>query len=341
LLLSLAFVAGGKSHAGDEDAQTRMSLLPVDKLVADFICPHCRAPLKSADDNYCCTNSDCGRRYSVIDSQPILVNFDESILIEDQLKVTGAASAIRRGSSDGFKRRVVQALLPANRVAASNAARLIDLTRAQATRPKVLIIGGGSKGEGTEALYSDPALRLISFDIYGSSLTQFVADAHQIPLADGSVDAVWIQAVLEHVLDPKRVAHEIHRVLKPGGIVYAETPFLQQVHEGAYDFTRFTESGHRWLFRQFDAIDSGVVLGAAVQLLWSIEHVARGVFRSVAAGVIAKMMFFWLRYLDRLIPRGYASDAASAVYFLGRKSNSAISPKDMVAYYKGAHARRQ
>ena len=42
-----------------------------------------------------------------------------------------------------------------------------------------------------------------------------------------------------------------------------------------------------------------------------------------------------------MIPRGYASDAASAVYFLGRKSNSAIGPRDMVAYYKGAHARRQ
>jgi SAM-dependent methyltransferase len=317
-----------------------MSLLPVEKLVADLICPHCRAPLKSAGDNYYCTSSDCGRSYSVIGSQPILVDFDESILVEDQLRVTGAASAIQRGGTDGFKRRVVKALLPANRVAASNAARFIDLTRAQAKRPKVLIIGGGAKGEGTEALYADPGLQLISFDIYGSALTQFVADAHQIPLADTSVDAVWIQAVLEHVLDPWRVAHEIHRVLKPGGIVYAETPFLQQVHEGAYDFTRFTESGHRWLFRQFDAIDSGVVLGPASQLLWSIEHVVRGLFRSVSAGVIAKMMLFWVRYFDRLIPDAYASDAASAVYFLGRKSESSIGPKDMIAYYGGAHARR-
>jgi hypothetical protein len=112
------------------------------------------------------------------------------------------------------------------------------------------------------------------------------------------------------------------------------------VHEGAYDFTRFTESGHRWLFRRFELIDSGVVLGAATQLLWSIEHVVRGTFRSVTAGIAAKLLLFWLRYLDRIIPRAFASDAASAVYFLGRRSSSAIGPKDMLDYYKGAHDRR-
>ncbi len=57
------------------------------------------------------------------------------------------------------------------------------------------------------------------------------------------------------------MAAEIHRVLRPGGIVYADTPFLQQVHEGAYDFTRFTDSGHRFLFRRFERIDSGSVAG--------------------------------------------------------------------------------
>jgi len=56
-------------------------------------------------------------------------------------------------------------------------------------------------------------------------------------------DAVWIQAVLEHVLDPVRVVAEIHRVLRPGGLVYSEIPFMQEVHEGAYDFTRFRLSG--------------------------------------------------------------------------------------------------
>jgi len=56
-----------------------------------------------------------------------------------------------------------------------------------------------------------------------------------------------VQAGLEHVRDLWQVVAEIHRVLKDDGLVYAETPFMQQVHEGPYDFTRFTESGHRYL----------------------------------------------------------------------------------------------
>ena len=306
---------------------------------ADLVCPRCGAPLLASDSSYVCTAAGRSHSYEVIDGRPVLVDFTRSILVEEDVKCGAARSVIQRGEH-GLRRRIVQGLLPTNRAAAANATRFIELARSGSDRPRVLIVGGGTRGEGTDQLYADPSLQLISFDIYASDLTQFVADAHQIPLADGSVDAVWIQAVLEHVLDPWRVVREIHRVLKPDGIVYAETPFLQPVHEGAYDFTRFTESGHRWLFRDFDEIDSGVVLGASVQLLGSIEHVARGLSRSVAAGVIAKMALFWLRYFDRWIPRGHASDAASAVFFLGRRSESCIGPKDMIAYYKGGHARR-
>jgi SAM-dependent methyltransferase len=314
-----------------------MPAILIDELLADLRCPRCAAAVTLDADTYRCTA--CGNTYTLAGGQPVLVDFDQSILVEEELTARSAESPIERGRGGGLKRRVTRAMLGSNRVAPRNAARFLELARDSSARPRILIIGGGSAGEGTEQLYNDPSVSLISFDIFSSELTQFVADAHRIPLADASVDAVWIQAVLEHVLDPWQVASEIHRVLKPRGIVYAETPFLQQVHEGAYDFTRFTESGHRWLFLTFEAIDSGVVLGPGSQLLWSIEHVVRGTFRSVTAAVLVKMLLFWLRYFDALIPERYASDAASAVYFLGRKSETAIQPRDMIAYYKGAHAR--
>lgn len=44
-------------------------------------------------------------------------------------------------------------------------------------------------------------------------------------------------------MEPWVVAEEITRVLKEGDFVYSEVPFLQAVHEGAYDFTRFTLGG--------------------------------------------------------------------------------------------------
>ena len=113
-------------------------------------------------------------------------------------------------------------------------------------RPRILVIGG-ARGSGADELYEDISIDLVGTDIYPSTNTKIVADGHQLPFIDASFDGVWIQAVLEHVLDPPIVAAEIYRVLKPGGLVYADTPFMQQVHEGAYDFTRYTVSGHRWL----------------------------------------------------------------------------------------------
>jgi SAM-dependent methyltransferase len=83
---------------------------------------------------------------------------------------------------------------------------------------------------------------------------------------DASFDAVVAQAVLEHVADPARAVAEMHRVLVAGGLVYAEIPFMQQVHEGAYDFRRYTHVGLRRLFRDFDEVAAGPVCGPAMAL---------------------------------------------------------------------------
>ena len=68
--------------------------------------------------------------------------------------------------------------------------------------PLVLVVGGSSIGNGTDGLYDSERLRLLAFDIVASEHVQLMADAHQIPLISGCVDAVVVQAVLEHVLNP-------------------------------------------------------------------------------------------------------------------------------------------
>ena len=164
----------------------------------------------------------------------------------------------------------------------------------------------------------------------------FIGDAHHIAPSDSSFDVVVIQAVLEHVIEPQRVVDEIWRVLRPRGIVYSETPFMQQVHEGAFDFTRFSDSGHRFLFRKFSLIDSDASGGPGRQFTWSLDYLVRGLFRSRTAGKVAKLLFFWVQYLDRFIPPRYAVDGASGVYFLGAKSEKEIQPREIIRYYKGA-----
>jgi predicted SAM-dependent methyltransferase len=59
----------------------------------------------------------------------------------------------------------------------------------------------------------------INMDIIPHSASvNLLGDAHVLPLADGSMDAVVMKFVLEHVPEPAKVVSEIFRVLKPGGV---------------------------------------------------------------------------------------------------------------------------
>jgi SAM-dependent methyltransferase len=277
--------------------------------------------------------------FPLVGRWPALVDFERSILVRRNLvsspvSESGPLTGSRRWSIDRVPVWFRSWWKPVNRVAKQNIERLRSLLTGSS--PLVLLVGGGTIGNGVEALYTDPRLRLVAFDVYGSPVTQFIADAHQIPLADASADAVVVQAVLEHVLDPRRVIDEIHRVLRDDGIVYAETPFLQQVHAGPYDFNRYTSSGHRYLFRSFDEIAAGPVGGPGTQLLWSVDHLVRGLLRSELSGKLARALFFWLRFLDRLVPTAFAMDDAGAYFFLGRRAVHELTPREIVDYYRGA-----
>lgn len=226
-------------------------------------------------------------------------------------------------------------LLPRNqRVGANMAQFLAALEASSRKRPRVLVVGGGAVGEGADRLYNDPAIELVSFDIYASEDVQLLADAHAMPFVDESFDGVWIQAVLEHVLEPSRVVAEIARVLRGGGIVYAETPFLQGVHEGAYDFMRFTESGHRWLFRAFTRLGSGAVMGPFAHVVDAIGGAAKALTGSARLALLTRLALFWVNWLDRCVPEPNRLDDASAVWFLGRKAAEPIDPHAAISHYE-------
>lgn len=75
-----------------------------------------------------------------------------------------------------------------------------------------------------------------------------VADCHYLPFKDNSVDCIFIEAVLEHLYDLQKCLKEIHRVLKPGGIVYSNTPFMQAYHGYPNHYQNLTISGHKAVF---------------------------------------------------------------------------------------------
>ena len=304
----------------------------VDAAIARILCcPRCRTALGAGP---ACGNPSCGiADFPIIGATPALIDFSDSIVSRDDLEAAGGASPLSRSRT--FARRLREWAAGPNRESPVNCATFLERCRAFPA-PRVLIVGGGGRGSGTEALYAARDIRLVGTDVYASPDVEIIADGHRLPFADAGFHGVWIQAVLEHVVAPERVVAEIARVLVDGGIVYAETPFLQPVHERAYDFTRFTRSGHRWLFRRFTEVASGTIGGPAESLLWSIRYLARALFRSEKAGSAFAVAFFWVRWLDRLVGETWRADAATGVFFLGTKSDAeTVAPRDLIDYFPG------
>jgi SAM-dependent methyltransferase len=233
--------------------------------------------------------------------------------------------------------------LDKNFIANRSYTRLAALFPSTPPRSRILVVGCGDMGQGIDPLVHHPNLEIVNTDVYMGRSTDAICDGHDLPFADSSFDGAILQAVLEHVADPPRCVEEIFRVLKPNAIVYAETPFMQQVHGGPFDFTRFTHLGHRRLFRRFDEIESGAVAGAATALAWSYQyfllsfvrsHVARSIVKAVA-----RLTGFWLKYFDHILLNTPGTlDAAAGYYFLGRKSARVWSDREIVQQYRGAGA---
>ena len=171
-------------------------------------------------------------------------------------------------------------------------------------------------------------------------LCRLVANTHNrwmpVCLALQCRRQVIVQAVLEHVLDPKTVAAEIFRVLKKDGLVYAETPFLQESHEEPYDFTRFTELGHRWLFRNFEEIYRKVNGGPGLTLFWSIRSLIRAIIGNKFISNLISSPFTILSLFDYIIPEKRKIKGANGLIFIGKKSNKSITNKEIIDHYIGA-----
>ena len=72
-------------------------------------------------------------------------------------------------------------------------------------------------------------------DLYG--------DAQSLPIADGVIDHALLLDVLEHIPDPDRCIRELHRVLKSGGSLTIQVPFMYPIHDAPLDFCRWTRYG--------------------------------------------------------------------------------------------------
>jgi SAM-dependent methyltransferase/predicted O-methyltransferase YrrM len=159
----------------------------------------------------------------------------------------------------------------------------------------------------------------------GARAAEITASADAMPLEDGGFDVVLLTQVLEHVLRPAAVLHEIARVLRPGGRLFATVPFVWELHEEPHDYWRFTNHALAALledagFAEYAIEPRSDSLSALAQLMTNIGWSLRGDDGSASsvqaretlqalAGEVAR-----LAPLDRrrVLPLGYTITARRA-----------------------------
>jgi len=313
----------------------------------DFLqCPECGGDLfQSTNNKIVCSN--CEDFYPIIDGCPVLLRLSNKVFSTSSYKHAERLGKGKRSKPVSLLKKIVPTAsvnLSSRRVLSMMNERLSN--RSCSAKPRVLVVGAGTQRQELLKLL-DPQEQ---FDILFSDIDihadmDLVCDAHDLPFKTSSFDAVITTAVLEHVLYPEIVSAEIERVLQPGGLLYSELPFMQQVHEGAYDFTRFTLSGHRRLFKHIREFDSGLVAGPGTGLVWSIEHfclvfISNKKLRLMMKFVI-RLLFGWIKYSDYLLKNNPAAfDAASCTFLYGEKMSYALSDSELVDSYKGAQSLR-
>lgn len=192
------------------------------------------------------------------------------------------------------------------------------------THGPAIAIGGGPQRV-------HPRLRNLNLAPFPN--VDLVGDAHRLPLADASVAALHCEAVLEHLDQPQVAVAEMLRVLRPGGLVFAATPFLQSFHGYPSHHRNFTLMGHRGLFERagFEILDSGPCVGPTFALVDLASNWARellpGRWLSRGAWLLIRLAGRLLVPLDHLLLRNErAHRLASTTFVLARKPLGAVPP---------------
>lgn len=302
-----------------------------------LICPECGGKLNRAMDIFVCTQ--CQREFRNFRDRPVLLKMDNE-LFHPSAYGEGEGSESGVQSTRSLK-SIIKTLIPSKSV---NLVREKMFRRISAEHCSgenlILIIGCGNQSQQLERFFQSCETVFVFCDIDKDADADVFCDSHCLPFANSVFDGVISTAVMEHVLYPDKVVGEVRRVLKDDCFIYSEIPFLQSVHEGAYDYTRYTMSGHRRLMEYFKESDSGIVAGPGTALVWSIDDFSKSISSnkrvSMLLSSILRFMFFWLKYFDYISKANpNALNSASCTYFYGVKSSHKVSATEIIESYRG------
>jgi SAM-dependent methyltransferase len=192
----------------------------------------------------------------------------------------------------------------------AHARRLLETVRERGGGDGLLCdLGAGSEPAVLKALWGG---RRVAIDLFPGPGVDVVADGHQLPLSDKSVDVILLMQVLEHVAEPLRLLRECARVLRPAGHLCVTAPQYHITHNHPNDFYRYTRQGLEYLCGKagFTVVDAWATGGPALVVFHAIELNLPQKLRVAFVGA-AYATFDWLD--GRLAGHGNASATSDAV----------------------------
>lgn len=300
-----------------------------------LVCPDCKGKIRESAGTLVCIA--CHQNFPRFRGAPVLLRCDNELF--PSAAYDGNFVGKKAKNRKSLKTALMKAI-PSKSVNLSREKILYRLSKEYKLNHKILVVGCGNQSRQLERIFQHCEIDFLFCDIDKNANADVYCDSHCLPFGECSFDGVITTAVMEHVLYPEAVISEIHKVLKDGGFIYSEIPFLQSVHEGAYDFTRFTMSGHRRLLEFFAETETGIVAGPGTALVWSIDDFFKSIFlnRKVSKllSITSRLLFFWLKYFDYMTRNNpNAINSASCTYFLGKKNSKKRSSKNIIDSYVG------
>jgi hypothetical protein len=125
------------------------------------------------------------------------------------------------------------------------------IARHRPARPRLLDIGGRARS-GVQRSEQYPQCDVTTFDIVPDAGVDVVGDAHEMSriFPPASFDFATSVSVFEHLVMPWKVAVEMNRVLKPGGMAFIFTHQTIGMHDMPWDFFRFSDASWAGLFNR-------------------------------------------------------------------------------------------
>lgn len=159
----------------------------------------------------------------------------------------------------------------------------------------------------------------VNIDIQPKANVDLVCDIHKIPEDIGKFDAVICNAVLQYCHHPRIVANQFYNILKPGGLIYIDAPWVQPFCQDTTDRFRYSQDALKDIFSNFEVLSLGETISSGTALAMEAKFIAENMthnkYLNRALYFLTSAMFFpflWISTANENITAG-------AFYFIGQK----------------------